>query len=437
MKKQLILLSVIINFVAQGKDESFTLLSWNLLSPSAGDIVNFTDPSGKKPVFRKDNYNRLKNEILYILQQKPVNDKYIVALQEVDQKALVECDRLFGTKRYTSVAYQEKGDHGGVALYCRGFEVIDSGFLKLPVSGSDPGACAWGVLQDNIGNKVLVANIHINRGYTQTLSSTQAGYEQWRTVGGLKQIMNKYQCPIIIAGDLNTSYAEVSSDTKDYIERWFEVSIDMFNPGASTMLDSNLRKQTVAVDHVLYAGLNVISETTDQSVLNVTRSALQGKATLDANKNPVPPLSDHAPTIMNFDFQAGFSLKNLQRAYAALPVPASTMPGGGLQPQPVPVIPGGGQQPQPPQPQPRPVSPQPSSGGSGQVPGPPVGIHKLDPAFKGQLDRAHQEIARLEAQLAQLQDNNNSLEMKNLMLQAQLNQVIAQLEAAGITPVAG
>lgn len=312
MKKYIYGLMICMHGFFIAKD-SFSLLSWNVLSSSGSHIRSFTDPSGRVQFFQPGSYGRHKEEALYVLGKQPANEEFVICLQEVDGYTLKEFKQLFGTKKYIFVGYEPQDDGGGVALFSKGFEVLDSGSMQLPDTAGNKGACVWAALKDRKGYRVLIVNVRIDA----LVEDYKDGFEQWEMLAkSIRPILETYQCPIVLAGDFNAEYSDVLNYLRNYLSQLLDIRVEMYEHNSITAIDSS--DNDLSVDHVLYAGLRLANSIVDTSGLYRLRSALtqKGFAQLPKIKMGGMLLSDHAPIMTTFEFDPKFNLGMLQNQFA-------------------------------------------------------------------------------------------------------------------------
>ncbi|MBM17858.1 MAG: hypothetical protein CL947_02180 [Epsilonproteobacteria bacterium] len=295
---------------------SFTLVTQNILGPNTQDVASFKYLTG--------DYRRLD----HVLQRVISYNADIMCFQEWDDtwnNRVAQADqstwqlmKILKTN-YQFVSFEKKGSNGGVVLYCKrqNWTVLDRGTMQLGVGQS--GACAWGLLQNQKGEKVLVACLHLSRGNqagdgrggspTYSPSNKDTGQVQLGIiVTMLKTLVGQHKCPVVLAGDFNTLYQEILNDTLVDLNRLLPLGFQMFQHNSWTSNDSS--SNFASIDHVLYSqGLQ----------LDLSQSAVGGSANpyqspnvataitkqQDVTKKPIHQAgfnSDHAPVFVTLCF---------------------------------------------------------------------------------------------------------------------------------------
>ena len=225
---------------------SFTVLTHNILGPLTRDVTSFG--------FKYGDYTRLN----MVIQNALKTDAEILCLQEFDEYVwnyLGQIIKDILVRQYKLVAYQPKGAHGGVIIYCKQkWYIREHGQIQLGYK--QPGACAWGLLKHSNGQLVLVASIHLSRRADRSLTSIQTGRQQWDILlSELLSVVQNNQCSVVLTGDFNTLYSEVAAETIAYISQKLQLPVQMYQHGSWTQ--NNAKGEFGALDHVLYSGLSL------------------------------------------------------------------------------------------------------------------------------------------------------------------------------------
>lgn len=276
----------------------FSVLTQNILGPHTQDVEGFG--------YKRGDYGRIDEMVGKAAQVQPT----FLCFQEWDSQTwskLSQPTKDLVIKHYELIAVQPKGQNGGVALYKKRDSKIATVMKKsLELSNAKfPGACAYGVFDIN-GDNVLVASLHISRANYR--SGKNDGEQQLNDlVSDLKNLIVQQKCSVILAGDINTFYEEVVSDTIQYLASK-GLPVAMYDHDSWTVNDKD--GNFAAIDHVLYSPnlkLNVAKSWvgaptnpyTDQQA-----SKVQAKI-----KVPKPLIhqsgynSDHLPILVTFDLK--------------------------------------------------------------------------------------------------------------------------------------
>lgn len=346
---------------SQHSSQNFSVMTWNILGPWAPDINNFFDFKGAGDTAR----------LGLVGQWIEYWGADVVCLQEFGgpyAEAMLKGGSLGKhtyqdvLPNYVQVAKQEKNPNqqgyitAGTAIYLKQSGnlslVRDSQTQKIFTGGvKTPGrsVCAWVLLQNNLGEKVLVASVHISR--PNERQGQETGEQEWGFIlQKLLLVLQEHKCTAVMVGDFNTFYEEVFNETKKFVTKTLGSRVDFWmyrhsSWTANSLIGGNYSQQfnpmqdatrTVpyakdenvfeysAIDHVLYSqqGLPVNLKINDQrswvgngaySVseqgVDRPRKVIYDRATLKPIHEVFP--SDHLPIYVTFDF--------VSTSYAAVP----------------------------------------------------------------------------------------------------------------------
>lgn len=325
-----------------GREDTFALMTWNILSPQATDVELLFPQTSKQEESKK----RLRDIVCTINRQFPD----IVCLQEVSDKTLQQLHATGLRPDYKIGSSCRKGHFGGViVLYnTRRFDMVK--WTACPLSST--GAAAGSLLKcKKTDTAVVVCCLHISR------ENGRAGQEQ-----GERQMSDCFHCiksnlglatndkvACIVAGDFNTYYEEMFDHV--HSKKLFDGNWNMFEHGSWTVSSPDRRMQEKAdalarqrdqriaeavverkegsktvivrqpelsfrvrcdntfasIDHILFRNIALISpavvgngEYLDADVAHCTAPQLQSLVKKPLVQEVYP--SDHLPIVVHFQF---------------------------------------------------------------------------------------------------------------------------------------
>ncbi|MEI7670321.1 MAG: endonuclease/exonuclease/phosphatase family protein [Pseudomonadota bacterium] len=253
MKKSLLVIGLVIFSLqpvafAALKPSMISVMSWNILGPSAKDAQDFF-PRVKKP----DQYDRLSK----IAEKIILVDPLILCLQEVDKKSLNILSSLLHT--YIPVAYKSQNKNGGVVVYVKKNAFDLQLTIEVDLHGKGVAAGALFTFKKT-GTQLLVCSIHISRNNAFNNANIKEGEKQleilMKKLTELIPHLKNSAC--ILAGDFNANSSEISGSTLSFLE---SITHKKYQDSLPNQITANRPDGTPSsIDHILYSDLIFIEE---------------------------------------------------------------------------------------------------------------------------------------------------------------------------------
>jgi len=238
-------------------------------SMNAGRLSVYAAESSEKDTVKVAHYNILGNVRMnrnYVVDEVIPYNPDLISLNEVDMVCLDEIIGMFERKGYShytltdwspkTIEYKQvKAGWHNIAFYKSDtFELLDTGSFSLSdtpkkkhtfisymdpttkVTEGRPRVCNWVYLKNKVtGGKFIFASVHAQAIRKQEYDYNNIGMEALGKM--LSKLKKYYNCEVICAGDLNTSYPEPV----------FKYGFSTANNGVATYQSGG------AIDSVLYS----------------------------------------------------------------------------------------------------------------------------------------------------------------------------------------